>query len=215
VEKEIVHQQNKIPGDRIYDEDNETICALVLAGGEGQRLQSFIKSLGRGSLPKQYVNFIGTRSMLQHTWQRAQKLISRERVFTVTTEAHLRHPEVRQQFLERDTPSIIVQPENKETGPGLLLPLLHIHKRYPNSVVLALPSDHFVLEEDPLMRDAHLACDAVKEDPSKLVLLGVTPDREEPEYGIFCRERNSGLTSLDYPRLHRSLKNRTSRLPGI
>jgi mannose-1-phosphate guanylyltransferase len=195
LKKENASKQNKIPQDVFFHADhadNEASCALVLAGGEGQRLQPFIKSLGRGSLPKQYVNFIGTQSMLQHTWQRAQKLIPPERVFTVTTEAHLRHPEVRQQLLERGANSIIVQPENKETGPGFLLPLLHIHKRYPNSVVLVLPSDHFVLEEEPLMRDAHLACKAVKEDPSKLVLLGVEPDRDEPEYGYILPGKKFG-----------------------
>jgi mannose-1-phosphate guanylyltransferase len=192
VEKETARKQKKIPQDRLFDGDNEATCALVLAGGEGRRLQPFIKSLGRGSLPKQYVNFIGTQSMLQHTWQRAQKLIPPARIFTVTTEAHLRHPEVREQFLERDANTIIVQPENRETGPGLLLPLLHLYKRYPNSVVLTLPSDHFVSEEDRLMRDAHLACVAVKEDPSQLVLLGVKPDREEPEYGYVLPRKKFG-----------------------
>jgi hypothetical protein len=31
--------------------EDEVICALVLAGGEGKRLQPFIKSLGKGTLP--------------------------------------------------------------------------------------------------------------------------------------------------------------------
>jgi len=33
--------------------DEEVFCGLVLAGGEGKRLQPFIKSLGKGTLPKQ------------------------------------------------------------------------------------------------------------------------------------------------------------------
>jgi mannose-1-phosphate guanylyltransferase len=162
---------------------DEVICGLVLAGGEGKRLQPFIKSLGKGTLPKQYVNFIGRRSMLEHSVQRAERLIAPELVLTVITESHLRYPEVRQQCSGRPKDTVIVQPENKETGPGLILPLIHLYKRYPESLVLVLPSDHFIGEEDQLMVHARMACLAVKRDPSRLILLGVKPDRDEPEYG--------------------------------
>ena len=163
--------------------EDEVICALVLAGGEGKRLQPFIKSLGKGTLPKQYVNFIGSRSMLEHTVQRAEKMMPPERVLTVITESHLQYPEVRQQCSGRPKDTLIVQPENKETGPGLILPLIHLYKRYPESLVLVLPSDHFIGEEDRLIGHVRMACLAVKRDPSRLILLGVKPDRDEPEYG--------------------------------
>lgn len=163
--------------------EDEVICALVLAGGEGKRLQPFIKSLGKGTLPKQYVNFIGSRSMLEHTVRRAEKMMPPERVLTVITESHLRYPEVRQQCAGRPKDTVIVQPEDKETGPGLILPLIHLSKRNPDSLVLVLPSDHFIGEENRLMDHARLACLAVKRDPSRLILLGVKPDRDEPEYG--------------------------------
>jgi hypothetical protein len=166
-----------------HSDEGSVVCGIVLAGGEGKRLQNFIKSLGKGELPKQYVNFIGTRSMLEHTLERAKKVIPSERVFTIITESHLKHPEVREQISSRPKDTVIVQPENKETGPGLLLPLMHLYKRYPSSLVLVLPSDHFIWEEDRLMDHTRLACVAVRRDPSRLVLLGVKPDRDEPEYG--------------------------------
>jgi mannose-1-phosphate guanylyltransferase len=178
----LIHDEGHQNGVSGSDQDR-VICALVLAGGEGKRLQPFIKSLGQGALPKQYVNFVGTRSMLEHTLARAEKLIPSERVFIVITESHLRHPEVRQQISARPKDTVIVQPENKETGPGLLLPLMHLYKRFPNSLVLVLPSDHFIREEDRLMNHAHLACLTVRRDSSRMILLGVKPDRDEPEYG--------------------------------
>jgi mannose-1-phosphate guanylyltransferase len=58
------------------------LCGLVLAGGEGQRLRPFVKRLRGDALPKQYVNFSGSRLMLEHTYSRAEKLIPRERLFT-------------------------------------------------------------------------------------------------------------------------------------
>jgi mannose-1-phosphate guanylyltransferase len=178
----------------VHLNDDEVFCGIVLAGGEGKRLQPFIKSLGRGALPKQYVNFIGRRSMLEHTFHRAGKLVSSERLLTVITESHLRHPEVREQCSVRPRDTLIVQPENKETGPGLMLPLMYLYKRYPNSLALVLPSDHFIWQEDRLVDHARLACLAVKQDPSRMILLGIKPDRAEPEYGyLLPNKKQSGI----------------------
>jgi len=63
-------------------------CGIVLAAGDGQRLRSFIQRLRDDSLPKQFVRFIGTRSMLEHTFHRAEKLIKTERLFTVVNRYH-------------------------------------------------------------------------------------------------------------------------------
>jgi mannose-1-phosphate guanylyltransferase len=60
-------------------------CGIVLAAGEGKRLRSFVENLSGYALPKQYVNFTGKRSMLEHTFCRAQKMIPPERLFTVVS----------------------------------------------------------------------------------------------------------------------------------
>ena len=187
----------------IGDESNlissDPFCGIVLAGGEGERLRPFVHLLRKDLLPKQYVNFIGRRSMLEHTLHRAEKLIPSERLFIVLNEAHLGFPEVKQQICKRPRGTIIVQPENKETGPGLLLPLMHLFARYPNSVVAIFPSDHFVLEEEELMRYVQLGHRVVKNDPTRLVLLGIEPDREESEYGYILPEKTLDRAPGPFP----------------
>lgn len=158
-------------------------CGIILAGGEGQRLRSFVQSARRTTLPKQYISFIGTRSMLEHTFHRAEKLIRPERLFTVISGDHLKFAEVRRQLAYRPRRTIVVQPQNKETAPGLLLPLVHLYKYYPHSTVAVFPSDHFIQEETRFMLYVYLAFRLVEKDPSKMVLLGVEPNRPEPEYG--------------------------------
>jgi mannose-1-phosphate guanylyltransferase len=158
-------------------------CGIILAAGEGNRLRSFVKTLRGYPLPKQYVNFIGKRSMLEHTFHRAQKMIPAERLFTVVSQNHLRHPEVARQLLTRPMASIVEQPDNRDTGPGLLLPLAHLYKRYPDSTVVVFPSDHFILEEDLFMAYVDQAFRVVEQDPAKVVLLGINPSEAEPEYG--------------------------------
>jgi mannose-1-phosphate guanylyltransferase len=78
---------------------------------------------------------------------------------------------------------VILQPANKETGPGVLLPLLHIHGNRPDSAVGALPSNHFVLKEKLFAVYVEQAFRLVEADRSFLVLLGAKPNAPDPTYG--------------------------------
>jgi mannose-1-phosphate guanylyltransferase len=160
-----------------------TRCGIILAAGEGSRLRSFVENLRGYALPKQYVNFIGKRSMLEHTFYRAQKIIPPERLFTVVSQRHLEHPEVARQLSSRSMGHIVTQPENRDTGPGLLLPLAHLYQLYPESAVAVFPSDHFILEEERFMFYVDQAFRIVERDPGKFILLGMNPSEAEPEYG--------------------------------
>jgi mannose-1-phosphate guanylyltransferase len=77
----------------------------------------------------------------------------------------------------------VIQPTNKDTAPGLLLPLIYLHRRYPDAAVAVFPSDHFIVEEDVFIRHVDLAFRVVEQDDSRIALLGVEPTAPEPEYG--------------------------------
>jgi mannose-1-phosphate guanylyltransferase len=141
-------------------------CGIILAAGDGKRLQDFVHKIRGDSLPKQYVTFLGTRSMLEHTFRRAEKLIPAERLFTVVDRRHLNHSDVRQQLRNRAPGTVVIQPENRETGPGILLPLMHVYKRYPGASVAVFPSDHFIVEKDLFMDHVELAFRAVERNAS-------------------------------------------------
>ena len=121
--------------------------------------------------------------MLEHTFDRAEQLISPECLYTVVARDHLRHPEVRSQLSGRIPHSVVVQPMNRETGPGLLLPLMHLLLRYPNSIVAVFPSDHFILQEDLFAAYVQQAFEEIERHPSRILFLGVEPTDAEPEYG--------------------------------
>jgi mannose-1-phosphate guanylyltransferase len=163
---------------------------VVLAGGDGKRLRPFVRRLLGTDLPKQYVNFTGSRSMLEHTLDRAERLISPERLFTVVARDHLAYPEVRSQLRGRLSHTVVVQPANRETGPGLLLPLTHLSLHNPNSTVAVFPSDHFILQEDLFVSYVQQAFEEVERYPSRILILGVEATNAEPEYGyIFPEDR--------------------------
>ena len=109
------------------------LWGVVLAGDEGTRVRPLVDRLGGGRCPKQFFAFTGTRSMLQHTLDRRDPLIPMDRVFTVVLPTHL--DSVRAQCTGRPADRIVMQPEHRETAPGILLPLTHILVRDPDPVV--------------------------------------------------------------------------------
>jgi mannose-1-phosphate guanylyltransferase len=132
-------------------------------------------------LPKQYCTVIGSRSMLQHTWDRVATLILRRHIVTVITRHHL--DQAWAQLKEWPTEQLLIQPSNRETAPGLLFPLLAIRARDPGATVAIFPSDHFILQESVFMDHVEQAVHFLADCPSLVLLLGIPPDRPESGYG--------------------------------
>jgi mannose-1-phosphate guanylyltransferase len=185
--------------------------AIVLSAGDGQRLRPLIYTLRGDHLPKQYLNIIGRRSMLEHTLDRLQTLIPPEEILTVISRHHLHYPEVRLQLSDRPQGTVIVQPENRDTAPGVLLPLMHLYARAPESVVAIFPSDHFILQEDLFMGYVDLAYRVAERNPSLAVLLGVNPNMPSLEMGYILPNESFAPAGLSCVRRVRgSLKSRVS-----
>jgi mannose-1-phosphate guanylyltransferase len=144
--------------------------AIVLAGGNGTRLAQLTSAVHGSAVPKQYCSLSGERSLLADTVARARRLVARERVLTVVVRDH-------------DPADVIVQPCNRGTAAGVLLPLLAIAARDPLAQVMLLPSDHFVADEPRLAAAMHIAREGAALLPDRVVVLGIAPDAPEPGYG--------------------------------
>lgn len=155
--------------------------AIVLAGGEGTRMQPLVRRWLGVNKPKQYCAFVGSRSMFQHTVDRAAVVTDPERIVAVVARDH-RH-EVLTQLQGRTVGQVIYQPRNCETAAGVFLPLTYIHAQAPEATVVIFPSDHFVHPEDRFLKAVRRIAEVAQAMPDRLVLLGVRPDRLEMEYG--------------------------------
>lgn len=159
---------------------NDHRFAIVLAGGEGKRLQTITCDDHGRPVPKQFCSLAGGESLLRSTLERAQRSVPSDRVVTVVAEQHARWwgPDL------ADLPArdVVVQPRPRGTAPGVLLPLLEVLSRDPAAVVAVLPADHYVEDEDVLDRSLDAAFAGARESGTT-VLLGMCPDGPETQYG--------------------------------
>jgi mannose-1-phosphate guanylyltransferase len=154
---------------------------LVLAGGDGTRLQALTRLLTGGPTPKQYCRIIGDRSLLETTLDRIRPLFPPNRTLVVVNHDHLAVAGDQLGTLPPD--NVLVQPSNRGTGPGLLFALLRLARRHPGAVVAVFPSDHYVRDERAFLSHVERAARIVRQVPEKVVLLGLRPDRPEPGLG--------------------------------
>src|SRR5690554_3800827 len=121
------------------------LWALVLAGGDGRRLQELTRRLAGRPIPKQYCRIAGDRSMLEATLDRIAPLVPRERTLVIVNRDHL--DLARSQLAGLPPENMLVQPSNRDTGPGLLWSLLALERRAPGALLATLPSDHYIADD--------------------------------------------------------------------
>jgi mannose-1-phosphate guanylyltransferase len=153
--------------------------SIVLAGGEGARLRPYVERCFGQVIPKQYCAFAGDRSMLQETIDRATRLSGND--VAIVTAAH--HERWAAEQLAGFRGHRIAQPANRETGPGIYLPLAYVRARDPDAVVYLLPSDHDVRPSDRFVAQVAAAGERAARRRDELVLLGVSPTDPDGGYG--------------------------------
>lgn len=159
---------------------SENLWALVLAAGEGRRLRRLTTRNGL-AVPKQFCSLERGPSLLDEAIERARTVVAPERISMIVAAQHQRWWADR---LETTAPgSLIVQPQNRGTANGILLPLLTLLERDPLARIVILPSDHHVRDEARLARALRHAASPPESAGAEIVLLGIEPRTPDPELG--------------------------------
>ena len=155
--------------------------AIILAGGDGTRLQSMTRAITGDNRPKQFVPVIGRSTLLDQTRRRVALSFDPSRTSIVVTQKHRRFYGP---IANEISPSLLLeQPVNKGTAPAILYALLHVATKSPNAIVALFPSDHFFADDEEFMSHIDVAIDALMVQPETVMLLGITPTAPETEYG--------------------------------
>src|SRR2546421_6692808 len=151
------------------------LYVLVLSGGAGTRLWP----LSRRERPKQFLNLLGDRSLLQDTVDGVAEFVPRERIFVVAPPEH--RPLIHEQLPELPVDHLVVEPYPRGNAAAVGLAMAALAAFDPDAVVAVLPSDH-VVGDRAQFRKVLIAATAAAER-GHLVTLGITPERADTGFG--------------------------------
>ncbi|MCD6419982.1 MAG: mannose-1-phosphate guanylyltransferase [Synergistetes bacterium] len=152
-----------------------SLKAVIMAGGRGERFWP----LSRRRFPKQLISFDGENSLLQQTVSRIEPLIPDRNIYVVVNE-HIKH-EVYGQLPMIPVENIIVEPLGKNTAPCIALSALKLYRVDPEAVMVVLPADHVIKDEEGFLRALSVGADIARE--GYLVTLGIKPTTPRTGYG--------------------------------
>ncbi|GMT42603.1 MAG: mannose-1-phosphate guanylyltransferase [bacterium] len=155
---------------------DKNLYAVVIAGGRGKRFWP----LSRNSKPKQLLALTGEISLLRQTVDRISGFIPKERTMVVTAKSHAGG--VLDVLPDIPEKNILIEPEGKNTAPALSLAAAHIMSLQKDAVMVVLPSDHVIGEQNKFLDDIGAAVKASYEK-GLLMTFGVRPTRPETGYG--------------------------------
>ncbi len=154
---------------------DNSIYAVLLAGGKGERF--WPKS--RRDLPKQLLNIIDDRTMVETTIERISPLIPSERIFIVARE------QIKDNLLNINlkipSENYLFEPKGRNTAPAIGLAAFNLFKIDKESVMVVLPCDHYITEAEEFLDCIRLAVKISKR--GYLVTFGIVPSRPETGYG--------------------------------
>lgn len=153
------------------------LCALIMAGGKGTRFWP----LSTEENPKQFLNLIGDKTMIQMTVDRIKPLIPIDRIFISIGIDYLEL--VKMQLPEIPIENIIIEPVGRNTAPCIALAALHITRVLENPTMVVLPSDHLISDENKFREVILLGDEFLNINSNAIVSIGITPTRAEVGYG--------------------------------
>ncbi len=152
------------------------LYGIIMAGGSGTRFWPE----SRKRKPKQLLRILNDRTMVRETVERILPEIPFDRIMIVTTENYSN--QIKKEIPEISETMVVAEPRGRNTAPCIALAAYKIFKQDPEGVMVILPADHLIANEQAFLqalRTAH----QVASDKDYLITFGIVPTYPETGYG--------------------------------
>ena len=155
----------------------KNISVLIMAGGSGERFWP----LSTKERPKQLLKLIDEqRSLIRMTVDRVLPIVPPERIFVATNSVQAKAVYEELPMITKE--NIILEPAFKDTAAAIGFGSIIINRKYPDSTLIVLASDHLIKNE-PDFRSCLSTAIEVANANNSIVTLGIKPDKPETGYG--------------------------------
>jgi mannose-1-phosphate guanylyltransferase len=155
--------------------------AVLLAGGNGERLLPLTRRICGDDRPKQFSPLFRNRTLLALTRERVAQVVSPEKTLFAVVESHRGYYEP--ELADVNPSRIVIQPANRGTSAAIVYSLLRIARTDADAIVAFFPTDHYYADEAAFAQGVELAGDMVRQHPEFLVLMGATPEWADADFG--------------------------------
>ena len=157
----------------------ENTHIVIITGGKGQRFWP----LSRNDNPKQLQPLCSEKSLLEQTIERVSQWIPDENIWII---ANLQFKDRIEGMLHgKPDINLLYEPKGRDTAAAIGLASVYIKKRNPDAVLVVLPSDHFIGDNNIFLKTLEHAVE--EGEKGHLATLGLKPAFAATQYGYLKR----------------------------
>ena len=163
---------------------------VILAGGSGTRFWPLSRSIH----PKQLLNIVGDKSMLQMTVDRLKKIKKVSHIYIITRKEL--YDIIVRDIDGIDPKNIIVEPEGKNTAPAIGMMAEYFSLINPNDIMGVFPADHLIVGHQKFVKALNTA-DHLARKNDCLVTIGIKPSHPSTAYGYIQYDEINEVGFID------------------
>jgi mannose-1-phosphate guanylyltransferase len=163
---------------------------VIMAGGAGTRLWP----MSRAARPKQLLEVVGGRSLLQLAFDRLRAVLPAEAIWVCTGAAH--REAVLANLPDLPPGNLLGEPCGRDTANAVGLPAAVLHDLDPDAVMAVVSADHVIEPVEVFADRLTAAFELAESHKAALVTLGIVPTGPHTGFGYI--ERGTDLGNSGY-----------------